>query len=238
MNRMPAFAPPPGYSRIRVVASFDELVATPLAAGVNAICWARELRGDFDAIARHFAPTDDRRTIDEDELLPLGTCPAARIAIDTLLADQRRLRERGHRPQLDCLRDYPRDTEAALPTDVYSFHQDSATVPTETFLCSYTGAASEGLRHDEAIPQIELPPVRARLLAEFGGADDEAFAVWLREHSYDLHHAPRPGARPFSFGLGNLWRLAVRYPGCPVPACIHRAPDTAPLHPPRLLLIS
>lgn len=235
---MPAFTPPPRYSRIRVVASFDELVATPLAAGINAICWARELHGDFDTIAHHFAPLDDRRTIDEDELQQLATTPATRIAIDTLLADQRRLCALGHRPQLDCLRDYPRDTEAALPTDVYSFHQDSATVPTETFLCSYTGAASEGLRNDEAIPQIELPHVRARLLAEFGGADDEAFVVWLRENNFDLHHAPRPGARPFSFGLGNLWRLAVRYPGCPVPACIHRAPDTAPLQPPRLLLIS
>ncbi|MCU0866651.1 MAG: hypothetical protein MUC36_22940 [Planctomycetes bacterium] len=235
---MPPFVPPSGYHRIRVVASFAELVATPLADGVNAVCWARELPGDFDAIARHFAPDQDRRTIDDDELQELATEPALQLAIETLLADQRHLRELGHRPQLDCLRDYPRDADAVLPTDVYSFHQDSATVPTETFLCSYTGAASEGLRNDEAIPQVELPPVRARLLTEFGGDDDADFAAWLREHHYDLHHAMRPGAQPFSFGLGNLWRLAVRYPGCPVPACIHRAPDTAPLRPPRLLLIS
>jgi hypothetical protein len=235
---MPSFTPPPGYHRIRVVASFDELVATPLADGINAVCWARELTGDFATIARHFAPGQERRTIDDDELQALATEPALQLAIDTLLADQRRLRELGHRPQLDCLRDYPRDVDAALPTDVYSFHQDSATVPTETFLCSYTGAASEGLRNDEAMPQIELPHVRERLLAEFGGADGEDFVAWLRERHYDLHHTPRPGARPFSFGLGNLWRLAVRHPGCSVPACIHRAPDTAPSLPPRLLLIS
>ena len=50
---------------------------------------------------------------------------------------------------------------------------------------------------------------------------------------------PSPNVRCMAlFGLGNLWRLAVRHPGCPVPACIHRAPDTAPLLPPRLLLIS
>ncbi len=41
-----------------------------------------------------------------------------------------------------------------------------------------------------------------------------------------------------SFGLGNLWRIAVDYPGSPVPPCIHRAPITRPGRPPRLLLIS
>lgn len=235
---MPPFSSPPGYHRIRVVASFDELVDVPLADGVNAVCWARELHGDYEAIARRLAPAEDRRSIADDELQALAAQPGMQLAIDTLLADLRRLRGLGHQPQLDCLRDYPRDVGAVLPTDVYSFHQDSATVPTETFLCSYTGAASEGLRNDEALPRLEEPQVRARLLAQFGGADDEAFAAWLREHLFDLHHAPRAGAQPFSFGLGNLWRLAVRWPGCAVPACIHRAPDTGPSRPPRLLLIS
>jgi hypothetical protein len=44
-----------------------------------------------------------------------------------------------------------RDEESgAVPTDVYSFHADSATVETDTYLCSYTEAASEGLRNEEA----------------------------------------------------------------------------------------
>ena len=45
-------------------------------------------------------------------------------------------------------------------------------------------------------------------------------------------------AEPFSFGLGNLWRIAVEYPDSPVPPCVHRAPATIPGRPPRLLLIS
>jgi hypothetical protein len=46
------------------------------------------------------------------------------------------------------------------------------------------------------------------------------------------------GAQPFSFGLGHVWRIACEHPGSPVPPCIHRAPETAPGQPPRLLLIS
>ena len=59
----------------------------------------------------------------------------------------------------------------------------------------------------------------------------------LRDACYDLHYAPTPGAQPFSCGIGHLWRIAVDWPGSPVPPCIHRAPDTHPEDPPRLLLI-
>ncbi|HUR46218.1 MAG TPA: hypothetical protein VMZ27_10115, partial [Candidatus Saccharimonadales bacterium] len=64
------------------------------------------------------------------------------------------------------------------------------------------------------------------------------FREYLKENCYDLHYAPIPTARPFSFGLGNLWRIAVDYPCSPVPPCLHRAPETLPGQPPRLLLIS
>ena len=67
---------------------------------------------------------------------------------------------------------------------------------------------------------------------------DEAFREYLNECCYDLHYAPISHARLFPFGLGNLWRIAVDYPGSPVPPCIHRAPDTLSGQPARLLLIS
>ena len=76
------------------------------------------------------------------------------------------------------------------------------------------------------------------MLKEFGGADDEAFVEFLNEQCFDLHYAPVGEAQPFGFGVGNLWRVAVEYPGCPVPPCIHRAPETGPGDPARLLLIS
>jgi hypothetical protein len=85
---------------------------------------------------------------------------------------------------------------------------------------------------------VDILETRAELLAAFGGADDDDFRDFLNEHCYDLHYAPLPHARPFSFGLGNLWRIAVDWPGSPVPPCIHRAPETLPAESPRLLLIS
>ena len=125
-----------------------------------------------------------------------------------------------------------------MPTDVFSFHADSATVEADTYLCTYHGSPSEGLRNDEAQRRVDIPATRAELLKRFGGNDDDAFREYLKENCYDLHYAPIPSARPFSFGLGNLWRIATDYPGCPVPPCIHRAPATLPGESPRLLLIS
>ena len=84
---------------------------------------------------------------------------------------------------------------------------------------------------------MDIPETRAELLRLHGGADDAAFAEFLRENCYDLHYAPAPGARPYSFGLGNLWRIATDWPGSPVPPCVHRAPAPLPGQS-RLLLIS
>jgi hypothetical protein len=164
---------------------------------------------------------------------------AGRVAIDILLADQRRLREHDLDPVLNCINRYPRDENSGpVTTDVFSFHTDSATVEVDTYLCTYHGPASEGLRNDEAQRRVDVPATRAELLQRFGGDDNDAFREYLNENCYDLHYAPVLSAQPFSFGLGNLWRIAVDYPGSPVPPCIHRAPSTLPGQPPRLLLIS
>src|SRR6185369_11174726 len=149
------------------------------------------------------------------------------------------LREHNLDPVLNCIHGYPHDENPGpVSTDVFSFHADSATVETDTYLCTYHGPASEGLRNDEAQRRVDVPATRAELLKLFGGDDNDAFREYLNEHCYDLHYAPVASAQPFSFGLGNLWRIAVDYPGSPVPPCIHRAPATFPGQPPRLLLIS
>ena len=83
-----------------------------------------------------------------------------------------------------------------------------------------------------------LPDTRAALLQLFGGEDNADFCEYLNENCYDLHYASAAQAQPFSFGVGNLWRIAVDWPGSPVPPCLHRAPETRPGQPPRLLLIS
>ena len=93
------------------------------------------------------------------------------------------------------------------------------------------------MAHHDTAPE-PLPQTRAELLRLYGGPDDARFAAWLAEQCYDLHYAALPHARPYSFGFGNLWRIATKCPGSPVLPCIHRAPATRPGRPPRLLLIS
>ena len=234
---MSPFATPPGYNRIRVVRSFHELLATPLRGGLNALCWERTLSGDFDEVVESIGVSDGVTTLDDSRLKALSLSAAGRTAVDVLLGDQRLLREQGLSPVLDCVHAYPRDDSRIVPTDVHSFHVDSAPAAIDTYLCSYTGAASEGLRNDEAKRRVDIPETRAALLRDFGGVDDDAFLAHLKETCRDLHYAQIPGARPFSFGLGNLWRLAVDYPGSPVPPFIHRAPEPVEGQA-RLLLIS
>jgi hypothetical protein len=236
---MTSFTLPPGYARIKVVQSFDELVTAPFECGVNALCWQRTLAGNFSEVVEHLGVSEGIATLDDSRLRSLPVSAAGRAAIDILLEDQRLLRERNLDPLLNCIHSYPRDEDPGpVPTDVFSFHADSATVQTDTWLCSYNGLASEGLRNDEAQRRVDIPKTRAELLDRFGGQDDGDFLEYLSDHCYDLHYTPVHGARPFSFGIGNLWRIAVDWPGSPVPPCIHRAPATLPAQPTRLLLIS
>ncbi len=236
---MTPFTPPPGYKRIRVVDSFHELVTIPLEGDVNALCWERTLPGDFSKVVDLLGVCEGVTTLDDARLNSLPVSAAGRVALDLLLEDQRFLRDLGLSPVLDCVQGYPRDEATrVVPTDVYSFHVDRATGATDTYLCTYHGPASEGLRNDEAQQRVNIPETRAELLKLFGREDNDDFLEYLSESCFDLHYVPVPGARPFSFGLGNLWRVAVDYPGSPVPPFIHRAPATQPGQPPRLLLIS
>lgn len=236
---MSIFTPPPGYPRIKLVSSFEELATTRLVDGINALCWPRLLPGDFGEVVRHLEVERGITTLEDSLLEGLPVSAAGKIAIDVMLEDQRRLRGLDLDPCLDCVNGYVHEEDPGLVrTDVCSFHVDSATVEADTWLCTYFGTTSEGLRNDEAQRRVDLPATRTELLKGYGGADDEGFLEYLSEHCYDLHYAPLPHARPFLFGVGNLWRIATEYPGSPVPPCIHRAPDPIPGQAPRLLLIS
>lgn len=219
--------------------SFEALAATPLADGVNALCWERTLAGDFGEVVRMLGAGEGIVTLDEARLRALPLSEAGRAAVDVMLADLQLLRERDLDPALNCIHGYPRDEDAGpVATDVFSFHADSAPVAADTWLCTYFGPPSEGVCNEDAMRRVDIPETRAELLRQFDGGDDEDFKTYLSEYCYDLHYVAAPQARPFSFGVGNLWRIAVEYPGSPVPPCIHRAPATSPGQPPRLLLIS
>lgn len=235
---MTSIAPPSGLPRIKQVHSFHELATTPFADGVNALCWARALPGDFGEVAARLAVGEGITSLDDDDLLCLEVSAAGRAAIEVLLEDQRRLRDHGLDPVLDCVNGcYVEANPGPVPTDVCSFHVDSATAEADTWLCTYYGAPSEGLANEQALRRVDVPETRAALLQFFGGADDAGFREHLSENCFDLHYVPVPDAQPFSFGTGNLWRIATAWPGCAVPPCIHRAPFTLPGDR-RLLLIS
>jgi hypothetical protein len=230
---------PADYPRIKLVQSFPELITTPLAGYVNALCWPRTLPDGFGEVVERLAAGPGITTLDEGRLLKLPVSATGRAAVEFMLEDQRLLRAHGLDPVLDCINGYVDEGEPGpMRTDVCSFHVDSATAETDTYLCTYHGQASEGLRNDEAKRRVDIPETRAQLLKIFGGMDDHEFLEYLNDNFFDLHYAAVPGARPFSFGQGNLWRIAVEYPGSPVPPCIHRAPEPVPGQPPRLLLIS
>ncbi len=226
----------PRQSRRVDVDNFDDLLRRPLRDGVNAVCWRRALDGDFDTVVRAIAADntdEDIVIVDEDALAALVDVGAVddngRAAVDVIVSDLRRLTALGREPVLNLIRRYARDTRGLpIRTDVHSFHADRAPIEVETWMCTYAGAPSEGLDNDAARRLIDDADVRAAVSA----VDDEAF---------DLHYGVVDHAGVFSFGTGNLWRIAVDWPGASVPPCIHRAPggdvDTNADPAPRLLLL-
>lgn len=242
LNQSPAaevLGLPAGHARIRVVGSFHELLTTPFADGVNALCWPRVLAGDFPEVVELLGAGDGIVPLDEEILRSLPLSEAGRTAAEVMLEDQRLLRGQGLDPELNCIHGYLRDeTDGPIATDVFSFHADSATEETDTWLCTYYGFPSEGVANEDVRLRVDIPEIRAELLRLHGGPDDEAFREFLAENCYDLHYSPLPHALPWSFGIGNLWRIATDWPGSPIPPCIHRAPETREGDPVRLLLIS
>ncbi|MEO8205514.1 MAG: hypothetical protein ABI615_04985, partial [Chthoniobacterales bacterium] len=148
---MSLFIPPGGYTRIKVVTSFHELVTTPLEGVINALCWERTLPGDFREIVERLGVGEGIVPVDDARLCDLSLSDTGKVARDVLLEDQQSLRSLDLAPSLDCIYSAPRVADEGLfPTDVFSFHVDSATVQADTYLCCYTEAPSEGLRNDEA----------------------------------------------------------------------------------------
>lgn len=217
--------------------SFAELADTLFAGALNALCWPRELEGDFGEVARCFADRSGITSLDAEMLASLPLSPAGRRAADAMIADLTMLADLGLQPELNVINGYPDEDDGPMPRDVMSWHVDSATEEADTWLCTYYGPSSEALLNEHAMPRASIPEMRTALLALYGGPDDPGFAEFLSENSYDLHYTALPGATPVVFGTGNLWRVTTEYPGSPVLPCIHRAPRTGPGEL-RLLLIS
>lgn len=221
---------------IRRVSTFQDLVTTPFSGEINAICWTRQLSGDFSEIVKKVELSGNITELDEETLLNLELSEQGQLAREILLDDLKLLTAHGALPVLNVIKNYDRDdTFPFFPTDVYSFHVDHSPIPTDTFLCTYYGASSEILPNAQGQQKVLIPEIRAALLKLYDGAE-EGFEEFLSENSFDLHYQAIPDAQPISLGLGHIWRLAIDHPERQVPPCLHRAPVENPGEN-RLLLI-
>ena len=215
---------PHAENQIHYVTNFQDLVSTPFKGVVNAICWTRNLPGDFAEIVKKVALSGNITAIEQEELCELQLSKQGQLAREILLNDLKLLKAHGASPILNVINYYDRDeTYPFFPTDVYSFHVDRSPIPTDTFLCTYYGESSEILPNSQGKKKVLIPEIRDELKKLYHGAE-EGFDAFLSEHFFDLHYQAEPNARPISLGLGNLWRLAIDHPESQVPPCLHRAP--------------
>jgi hypothetical protein len=212
------------HKQIGTVTTFEELTTTAFVGERNALCWHRNLEGDFHEIVSQLHLKEAITEVTPSDLWALQLSEQGQLARATILNDLQLLTDCGAAPVLNLLRCYERDTDFDfITTDVYSFHVDRSPIATDTFLCTYHGAASDLIANDQAVAKVQIPEIRAQLKALHDGPETE-FDDFLKENYFDLHYQAVPNAVPTNLGVGHLWRLAVDHPTQKVLPCIHRAP--------------
>lgn len=213
---------------IQFVTNFQDLISFPFNGNINAVCWSRNLMGDFAEIVKKVERNENIVECDEEYLCALQLSEQGKRAREIILNDLKLLKDYGASPSLNLIRCYDKDdTFPFFPTDVYSFHVDRSPVPTNTFLCTYYGESSEILPNAQAEQKVLVPEILNELKKHYIGPDNQ-FETFLKEHFFDLHYQEKPEAKPISLGLGHLWKIAVDFPESKVLPCIHRAPKEKP----------
>ena len=210
--------------QIGTVTTFTELVTTDFEGERNALCWYRNLEGNFKEIVDQLQLKENITEVTPTDLEALQLSEQGNLAREIILNDLQALTDFGAAPVLNLIKCYERDDAFDfISTDVYSYHVDRSPIATDTFLCTYHGAASDLIANEQAVQKILIPEVREQLKALHNGPTAE-FEDFLKEHYFDLHYQAQPHATPINLGVGHLWRLAVDHPQQQVPPCIHRAP--------------
>ena len=211
-------------NQIGVVSTFSQLVHTDFKGEMNALCWYRNVDGDFNEIVSRLRINENITEVYPEDLMALELSEKGNIAREIILNDLQLLTDYGASPSLNLLKCYERDDEFDfISTDVYSFHVDRSSIATDTFLCTYHGAASDIISNSQTEQKILIPEIRAKLKELYDGPSEE-FENFLKENYFDLHYQVQADAIPVNLGLGHLWRLAVDHPKQQVLPCIHRAP--------------
>ncbi|MDQ9022074.1 DUF1826 domain-containing protein [Acinetobacter sichuanensis] len=211
-------------TQISVVSSFTELVDSSFAGNINAMCWSRNLMGDFQEIVTKLKLKENITEISTHDLLALQLSENGKLARQIILEDIQQLTDFGASPSLNLLKNYDRDEELDfIATDVYSYHVDRSPVATDTFLCTYFGPASDILPNHQVKQKIYIPEIRTKLKVLYDGTEN-GFENFLEEYFFDLHYEAQADALPINLGTGHLWKLAVDHPTQQVLPCVHRAP--------------
>lgn len=211
-------------NQIEIVSTFSKLVDTAFQGETNALCWHRNLDGNFKEIVSQLCLKENITVVSPRDLTALNLSEKGNRAREILLNDLQLLTDFGASPTLNLLKCYERDDEFDfISTDVYSFHVDRSPIATDTFLCTYHGAASDIISNTQATQKILIPEIRAKLQELHDGPTAE-FEDFLKENYFDLHYQVHEDAAPINLGIGHIWRLAVDHPNQQVLPCIHRAP--------------
>lgn len=211
-------------NQVKLVSTVDELVDTEFRGEMNAVCWQRNLPGDFKEIVTKLQLKESVTAISIDELLALSLSLEGNEARRIIVDDLTLLTDLGALPTLNLIKSYERDNEFDfISTDVYSYHVDRSPIATDTFLCTYYGASSDILPNHEVEQKIFIPEIRQKLYDLYEGSA-AGFEDFLKEYFFDLHYQPKPNASPLNLGIGHLWKLAVDHPEQRALPCVHRAP--------------
>jgi hypothetical protein len=124
------------------------------------------LRGDFKEIVDQLQLKENITEVDTEELLALHLSEKGNLAREIILNDLRLLTDFGASPSLNLLKCYERDDDFDfISTDVYSYHVDRSPVATDTFLCTYHGAARDIIPNEQAEHKVLIPEIRKKLAA-------------------------------------------------------------------------
>ncbi|MEG0605469.1 MAG: DUF1826 domain-containing protein, partial [Acinetobacter sp.] len=97
--------------QIRVVSTFSELVNSNFQGKMNAICWHRNLAGDFKEIVAKLELKENITEVFVEDLLALHLSEHGHFAREIILKDMQLLTNFGASPTLNLLKSYERDEE-------------------------------------------------------------------------------------------------------------------------------
>lgn len=122
-------------SQIGLVSSFSELVHRDLKGEMNALCWHRNLEGDFAAIVNQLQLKENVTEVSPKDLFALQLSEKGSSAREIILKDMQLLTDFGASPSLNLLKCYERDDEFDfITTDVYSYYVDRSPIAADDFL--------------------------------------------------------------------------------------------------------